>query len=79
MLHIKSGGNELILVIELRKKMVACGSSSITRMVLLVEMRCNKTVHFITIATTGNAQDFGDCVDAYKWRSSDSHGGLGGF
>ena len=35
-------------------------------------------MQFITIATTGNAQDFGDMltVGAYGNATSDSHGGL---
>jgi len=39
------------------------------------------TMDYITIASTGNAQDFGDCSDADSFMSgiSDSHGGLGGF
>ena len=38
-------------------------------------------IEFITIATTGNAQDFGDATHAYEAAvgCSDSHGGLGGF
>ncbi len=38
-------------------------------------------IEFITIATTGNAQDFGDAVYAHEASvgCSDSHGGLGGF
>ena len=38
-------------------------------------------IDYITIATTGNAQDFGDAVFQYESASgcSDSHGGLGGF
>ena len=39
-------------------------------------------IDFITIATTGNAQDFGDC-SREKWgyvaNTTDSHGGLGGY
>ena len=39
------------------------------------------TIDFITISTTGNAQDFGDV--SFKTYSgggcSDSHGGLGGY
>ena len=36
------------------------------------------TMQFVTIATTGNAQDFGDMitVGAYRNATSDSHGGL---
>ena len=38
---------------------------------------------FITIATTGNAQDFGECSQPSGWgyiaNTTDSHGGLGGF
>ena len=39
------------------------------------------TMDYITIASTGNAQDFGDCSNADSFMSgiSDSHGGLGGF
>ena len=39
------------------------------------------TMDFITIATTGNAQDFGDASEACNGRGycSDSHGGLGGY
>ena len=37
----------------------------------------------ITIASTGNAQDFGDCsqpsMGNWLQTCSDSHGGLGGF
>ena len=38
-------------------------------------------IEFITIATTGNAQDFGDAQHKYEAAvgCSDSHGGLGGF
>ena len=38
-------------------------------------------IEFITIATTGNAQDFGDAAHKYEAAvgCSDSHGGLGGF
>ena len=39
-------------------------------------------IDFITIATTGNAQDFGDVNDKDNYTKagcSDSHGGLGGF
>ena len=39
------------------------------------------TIDFITFATTGNAQDFGDLsqpTSLFKG-CSDSHGGLGGF
>ena len=38
-------------------------------------------IDYITIATTGNAQDFGDAAHKYEAGSgcSDSHGGLGGF
>ena len=38
-------------------------------------------IDFITIATTGNAQDFGDCstVWGYISNTTDSHGGLGGY
>ena len=40
-------------------------------------------IDFITIATTGNAQDFGDCSVSAGWgyiaNTTDSHGGLGGF
>ena len=38
-------------------------------------------MEFVTIASTGNAQDFGD-LSSTDWRSqgtSDSHGGLGGY
>ena len=36
------------------------------------------TIQHVTIATTGNAQDFGDCLTtgAYRGMTSDSHGGL---
>ena len=36
------------------------------------------TMQFVTIATTGNAQDFGDALTAksYMGMTSDSHGGL---
>ena len=39
------------------------------------------TIDFITFATTGNAQDFGDLSEALGQVSntSDSHGGLGGY
>ena len=40
-------------------------------------------IDFITIATTGNAQDFGECSQPSGWgyiaNTTDSHGGLGGF
>ena len=38
-------------------------------------------ITYITIATTGNAQDFGDLVSVLRQGGacSDSHGGLGGF
>ena len=38
-------------------------------------------IDFITISTTGNAQDFGDvAIKSYSGGGcSDSHGGLGGF
>jgi hypothetical protein len=37
------------------------------------------TIDYVTIATTGNASDFGDrtITGAYVAGSSDSHGGLG--
>jgi hypothetical protein len=40
------------------------------------------TMDYITIASAGNAQDFGDLTSARSTLSgacSDSHGGLGGF
>ena len=39
------------------------------------------TIEFVTIATTGNAQDFGDLTQVRNALAglSDSHGGLGGF
>jgi hypothetical protein len=39
------------------------------------------TIEFVTIATTGNAQDFGDLATQRRAAGgvSDSHGGLGGF
>ena len=39
------------------------------------------TIEFITIASTGNAQDFGDLMEPSRNNAqiSDSHGGLGGF
>ncbi len=41
------------------------------------------TIQYVTIATTGNAQDFGDLPESvgmgYGKHCSDSHGGLGGF
>ena len=39
------------------------------------------SIDFITIATTGNAQDFGDCSTpwGYVSNTTDSHGGLGGY
>ena len=39
------------------------------------------TIEFITIASTGNAQDFGDLTRVARnfGATSDSHGGLGGF
>ena len=39
------------------------------------------TIQFITIATSGNAQDFGDLMQKRNGLGglSDSHGGLGGF
>ena len=40
------------------------------------------TINFIQIATTGNAQDFGDLFAGRRngmGGLSDSHGGLGGF
>ena len=39
------------------------------------------TIDFITFATTGNAQDFGDLSGALGQvaNASDSHGGLGGY
>ena len=39
------------------------------------------TIEFVTIATTGNAQDFGDLTQVRNALGglSDSHGGLGGF
>ena len=44
------------------------------------ESNTENIVEFITIATAGNAQDFGDCVRrSYGGALSDSHGGLGGF
>ena len=38
-------------------------------------------IDFITIATAGNAQDFGDCSQPWGYiaNTTDSHGGLGGF
>ena len=40
-------------------------------------------MEFITIASTGNAQDFGDLISGAtitnRRACSDSHGGLGGF
>ena len=38
-------------------------------------------IDFITIATTGNGQDFGNLSKGRRGPSSlsDSHGGLGGF
>ena len=38
-------------------------------------------IDFITIATTGNGQDFGDATQTTNNAAgvSDSHGGLGGF
>ena len=41
----------------------------------------NNFIDFVTIASTGNAADFGDLNEPKKevaW-TSDSHGGLGGF
>ena len=37
------------------------------------------TMDYVTIATTGNAADFGDLVTGLRncWQVSDSHGGLG--
>ena len=39
------------------------------------------TMDYITIASTGDAIDFGDCsfTDSFMHGASDSHGGLGGF
>ena len=39
------------------------------------------TMDYITIASTGDAIDFGDCsnADSFMHGTSDSHGGLGGF
>ena len=41
------------------------------------------TIQYVTIATTGNAMDFGDLPEAtgiaYGKTCSDSHGGLGGY
>ena len=39
------------------------------------------TMDYITIASTGDAIDFGDCsfADSFMHGASDSHGGLGGF
>jgi len=41
----------------------------------------NNIIDFVTIASTGNASDFGDLQEAKKEvaMTSDSHGGLGGF
>ena len=38
-------------------------------------------MEFVTIATTGNSQDFGDLSEAQRAGGtlSDSHGGLGGY
>ena len=38
-------------------------------------------IDYITFATTGNAIDFGDCIEEKRGTSglSDSHGGLGGY
>ena len=38
-------------------------------------------IDFITFSSTGNAIDFGDCIEEKRGVSglSDSHGGLGGF
>ena len=38
-----------------------------------------KPIDFITIATTGDALDFGDLLSTEKWFQgcSDAHGGLG--
>ena len=40
--------------------------------------RCTNVIQFVTISTTGDAVDFGDCVAALKNRTacSDVHGGL---
>ena len=39
------------------------------------------TIEYVTIASSGNASDFGDMAFpvAYRGMTSDSHGGLGGF
>ena len=41
----------------------------------------SNTIDFITFASSGNAQDFGDMMEPASVGSavSDSHGGLGGF
>ena len=41
----------------------------------------NNIIDFVTIASTGSAQDFGDLIEPKKelGMTSDSHGGLGGF
>ena len=38
-------------------------------------------MEYVTIATTGNSQDFGDLVEKQRALAalSDSHGGLGGY
>ena len=45
------------------------------------ELVASKIIEFITFATTGNAQDFGDTsTEVHSMgATSDSHGGLGGF
>ena len=40
----------------------------------------DNTIDYITFSSTGNAIDFGDCIEKKRGVSglSDSHGGLGG-
>ena len=62
------------------------GSSTSTRAVFSIGKVASgtnfvNTIEYVTIASSGNAADFGDMTFpvAYRGMTSDSHGGLGGF
>ena len=81
-LTIASGGDETVFGdLSLARRLEGGGCASQTRGIFAGGYSPDTNVtEFITIASTGKAQDFGDLSDVGIVAGlSDSHGGLGGF
>jgi len=83
-ISLSSGGNAVRFGDLSASRTSTCGASSQTRGFVLggyYASSISNVIEFMTLATAGSIQDFGDLVNKLESGEacSDSHGGLGGY